>query len=175
MARVPAELREHILAFWRGHSEAWKLSGVTQREYCEEHSISLKSFGNWRAQLKRIALAGHHARWGHYPRLRKVPEILSHMANHVAKRGLSPRVNPRAKTVPNPRAKAPVLVAAKPSCGRRQFSDDAKRHIVAETCRPGASASDIARRYGLDLRLLRRWRKAFGSALSVSRISGGRP
>lgn len=58
MGRVPNELREHILAFWRGHSEAWKLSGLTQREYCEEHNISLKSFGNSRAQLKRIALAG---------------------------------------------------------------------------------------------------------------------
>lgn len=167
MARVPNELREHILAFWRGHSEAWKLSRLTQREYCERHNISLKCFGNWRAQLKRIALAGAQARWGHYPRLRKVQDVLGHMA--------SPRVNPRAKTVPNPRAKAPVPVAAKPSNGRRQFSDDAKRHIVAEACRPGASASDIARRYGLDLRLLRRWRKAFDPALSVNRIYGGRP
>ncbi len=167
MGRVPAELREHILAFWRGHSEAWKLSGLTQREYCEEHNISLKCFGNWRAQLKRMALAGPHARWGHYPRLRKVQEVLSHMP--------SPRVNPRAKAVPNPRAKALVPAAAKPPSGRRQFSDDAKQRIVAETFRPGASASDIARRYGLDLRLLRRWRKAFGGALSVSRIGGGRP
>lgn len=33
MARVPAELREHILAFWRGHSEAWKLSGLTQTRH----------------------------------------------------------------------------------------------------------------------------------------------
>lgn len=61
MERVPTRLREHILAFWRGHSEAWKLSGPPQREYCEDRNISLKSFGNWRAQLKRIALAGPRA------------------------------------------------------------------------------------------------------------------
>jgi hypothetical protein len=45
MPRVPTELREYILAFWRGHSEAWKLSGLTQRAYCEQQGISLKNFG----------------------------------------------------------------------------------------------------------------------------------
>jgi hypothetical protein len=71
MSRVPAELREQILAYWRGHSEAWKLSGLTQQEYCARHNITLKNFGNWRAQLKRVALMGPQARWGHYPRLRR--------------------------------------------------------------------------------------------------------
>lgn len=32
MPRVPAELREQVLAYWRGHSEAWKLSGLTQKD-----------------------------------------------------------------------------------------------------------------------------------------------
>ncbi|MGH7870280.1 MAG: transposase [Candidatus Dormibacteraceae bacterium] len=39
---------------------------------------------------------------------------------------------------------------------RREFCDELKQRIVMETSRPGASASEIARRYGLDLRLLRR-------------------
>ena len=89
MARVRAELRDHILGYWRGHSEAWRLSELTQREYCEQHGISLKNFGNWRGQLKRIAIAGPDARWGHYPRLRHMTEHMSkHMpemrASHVA-------------------------------------------------------------------------------------------
>ena len=168
MARVPNELREYILAFWRGHSEAWKLSGLTQREYCDKHNISLKCFGNWRAQLKRIALAGSEARWGHYPRLRKVPEVLGHMANHMAKRG----ANHMAKRAPRAPATAnPIL----PPSGRRQFSDAVKQRIVAESCRPGASISDIARRYGLGLRLLFRWRKVYGAAPSPGQPAGDQP
>jgi len=30
MPRVPAELHEQVLAYWRGHSEAWKLSGLAE-------------------------------------------------------------------------------------------------------------------------------------------------
>lgn len=150
MPRIPVELHDQVLAYWRGHSEAWKLSGLTQKGYCERHGISLKSFGNWRAQLKRIALAGPGARWGRYPRLRRT------MAD------LSPRVNPRAKTGVNPRATAAIPAAVPPRGKRRQFSEELKQRVVAETRRPGASASDIARRYGLDLRMLRRWRQAYG-------------
>ena len=69
--------------------------------------ISLKNFGNWRAQPKRIALMGAHARRGHYPRLR------STLAD------LSPRVNPRAKSGVNPRATTPPPAAVSPP-GRRR-------------------------------------------------------
>jgi hypothetical protein len=70
MARLRVEVRERVRAYWRGHSEAWELSGLTQREYCERNGVSLKNLGNWRAQLKREAAVGHRARWGRYPRLR---------------------------------------------------------------------------------------------------------
>jgi hypothetical protein len=50
-------------SFWRGHFEVWELSGLTQREHCERHGLSLKNFGNWRAQLKREDAAGPKARW----------------------------------------------------------------------------------------------------------------
>lgn len=93
MARVPVELREQILAYWRGHSAAWKLSGLTQREYCERHNISLKNFGNWRAQLKRVALAGPRARRGHYPRLRRVPGDVSHVVTGRAEYRRSKRLD----------------------------------------------------------------------------------
>jgi hypothetical protein len=62
--------REAVRALWHGHFEAWRLSGLTQREYCEQHGLSLKSFGNWRGQLKREDVAGRDARWGRHPRLR---------------------------------------------------------------------------------------------------------
>jgi hypothetical protein len=38
------EERPRARAFWRSHFEVWELSGLTQREYCERHGLSLKSF-----------------------------------------------------------------------------------------------------------------------------------
>ena len=57
---MPFRLEERgpTRAFWRSHFEVWKLSGLTQREYCERHGLSLKSFGNWRGQLKREDAVG---------------------------------------------------------------------------------------------------------------------
>lgn len=140
MPRVRTELREQTLGFWRGHSEAWKASGLTQKEYCEQQGISLKNFGNWRAQLKRIEIAGPEARWGHYPRLR-------------------PRSGPRA----SPRTTERPEDIIPPRGGRREFSDDFKQRIVAETCKPGASVSAVAKKYRITTSLLFRWRAALGA------------
>lgn len=38
-------------AFWRAHHEAWRRSDLNQREYCAAQGISLKAFGNWRANF----------------------------------------------------------------------------------------------------------------------------
>src|SRR6185312_17083247 len=108
MSRVPVELREQVLGYWRGHSEAWTLSGLTQKEYCEQHKISLKNFGNWRAQLKRVALMGSEARWGHYPRLR------------TTSADLSPG-NPRATAGVSPRVRRSVPAGVQPAGKRREF------------------------------------------------------
>lgn len=43
---------------------------------------------------------------------------------------------------------------------RRSWSRDAKRRIVDETFRPGASVADVARRHGLNANLVFNWRKA---------------
>jgi transposase-like protein len=66
-----------------------------------------------------------------------------------------------------------VPAAVPPPGKRRQFSEELKQRVVAETHRPGASASDIARRYGLDLRLLRRWRKVY--ATELNQLAGDQP
>lgn len=145
---MPLRLEERgpTRAFWRSHFEVWKLSGLTQREYCERHGLSLKNFGNWRGQLKREDAVGPQARWGRYPRLRP---------------GDSPMANPMASPMAKATVKrAPPLVTG--SERRRQFSEEAKRRIVGEASRPGGSLSEVARRYGIDLRLLFRWRRALG-------------
>src|SRR5215475_4487230 len=139
MARLRIEERDGVRSFWRGHFEAWELSGLTQREYCSQHGIALKSFGNWRGQMKREAIAVHRARWGHYPRLRPIS---------------GPMSGPMHKEQPTD------LIA--PRGGRRQFSEEIKRRVVDETCQPGASVSAVARRYRVTTSLLFRWRATLG-------------
>ena len=43
---------------------------------------------------------------------------------------------------------------------RRSFSEADKRRIVEEAGQPGASLSEVARRYGIAARVLFRWRPA---------------
>ena len=64
MGRLRLHEREAVRALWRGHFEAWRLSGLTQREYCERHGLSLKSFGNQRGPLKHEDVAGRDAPLG---------------------------------------------------------------------------------------------------------------
>jgi transposase-like protein len=52
----------------------------------------------------------------------------------------------------------PIVPPARPG-HRRRFSDADRRHILAEAARPGASVSEVARRYGIERRVLFRWRQ----------------
>lgn len=131
-------------AFWRAHHEAWMRSGLNQREYCQVHDLPLKAFGNWRAMFKaepkpKIAkLLYRRGDLSH--RLSHSPShSLSHMTNEPAALGL---------TVPPPR-----------DGRRRKFTVDDKRRILAEAERSGASTSEVARRYGIAVRVLFRWKQ----------------
>jgi hypothetical protein len=111
LGRLRLHEREATRALWRGHFEAWRRSGLTQREYCERHGLSLKSFGNWRGQLKREDAAGSNARWGRHPRLR-------HM------------VSPRANPVANEAADRVPPVVTRPGRRRQRTSDTSSRRPV---------------------------------------------
>jgi hypothetical protein len=78
---LPLDEGEPVRTFWQSHF-AWKASGLTQREYCEQNGLSLKNLGNWRAQLKQEAWAARQARWARHQRLR---HMVSHMASHRAR------------------------------------------------------------------------------------------
>src|SRR5450432_920665 len=47
--------------------------------------------------------------------------------------------------------------------GRRVWSDDEKRRIIAETFAPGASVSIVARRHDLNANMLFTWRRQIGA------------
>jgi transposase len=130
-------------AFWRAHHEAWRRSDLNQREYCAAHGIPLKAFGNWRAKFKAEP----------QPAERKLlyrRSGLSHRLSHTLSHSLS-----HMTTDPLSR---PIVPPAREG-HRRAFSDEDKRRIVEEAAQPGASLSEVARRYGIAARVLFRWKQ----------------
>lgn len=131
-------------AFWRAHHEAWKRSDLNQRQYCEAEGIPLKAFGNWRAKFKAEP----------QPPPRKLlyrRAGLSHRLSHTVSHRLSHMTNGSPE---------PTLIVPPARDGhRRSFSEADKRRVVEEAGQPGASLSEVARRYGIAARVLFRWRQ----------------
>ncbi len=130
--------------FWRAHHEAWRQSELNQREYCEAQGIPLKAFGNWRAKFKAEP----------QPPARKLlfrRGGLSHPLSHSLSHSLSHMTN----GLPEP---GPIVPPAREG-HRRRFSEADKRQIVEEAVQPGASLSEVARRYGIAARVLFRWKQ----------------
>lgn len=137
-------------AFWRAHHEAWKRSDLNQREYCEVHSLSLKAFGNWRAKFKAEPEAPVrkllYRRGG-----------ISHTPSHRHSHTFGPTIS--HVTYPSLELDEAPVVPPVRSGHRRRFTDAQRAHILAEAARPGASVSEVARRYGIARRVLCRWRQ----------------
>lgn len=132
--------------FWRAHHEAWKRSSLNQREYCEVQRIPQKAFENWRQIFRRepepAPLKLLHRRSG-----------LSHSLNHT--------LSHRAYST------SPIAVPPARDGRRRRFSDVDRQRLVAEADQPGSNLSEVARRHGLDRRMLLRWKQDLAAAKAV--------
>ena len=150
MADNPLTRARYGEAFWRAHHEAWKRSDLNQREYCEAQGLSLKAFGNWRAKFKAEPQPAPrkllYRRGG-------VSHSLSHTPSHALSHRLSHVTYPYSEPSP-----CPIVPPPRPG-HRRRFSEADRRHILAEAAKPGASVSEVARRYGIARRVLYRWRQ----------------
>jgi hypothetical protein len=145
-------------AFWRAHHEAWKRSDLNQRQYCEAEGIPLKAFGNWRAIFK--AEPQPPERKLLYRRRRLSPPLSPSLSPPF-----SPPLSPRAY----PSSRPEGLIVPRPRYGhRRRFGDADKRRILEATAQPGASAAEVARRYGIDRRVLRRWKQDLAPPVFVT-------
>lgn len=139
--------------FWRAHHEAWMRSDLNQREYCELHGLPLKRFENWRAIFKAEPQPSA-------PKLLYRRGGLSHTLSHSLSHSLSPMTNEAMTAGP---------IVPPPRDGhRRKFTDADKRRILAQAERPGASLSEVARRYGIAARVLFRWKQDLTTATFVA-------
>jgi hypothetical protein len=137
-------------AFWRAHHEAWKRSDLNQREYCEAQGIPRKAFENWRAKFKAEPQPPERKL---LYRRRRLSHLLSPQLSHPLSPVTYPSSWPEGPIVPRPR-----------EGHRRRFSEADKRRILAEAARPGASIAEVARRYGIARRVLRRWKQELAAA-----------
>ena len=132
-------------AFWRAHHEAWKRSDLNQRQYCEAQGIPRKAFENWRAQFKAEP---------------QPPERKLLYRRRPLSPPLSPPVSPPISPGTYPSSQLAGPIVSRPREGhRRRFSDGDKQRILQEAAQPGASAAEVARRYGIAQRVLRRWKQ----------------
>jgi hypothetical protein len=140
-------------AFWRAHHEAWKRSDLNQRQYCECHGLPQKAFENWRQKFKAEP----------EPSQRKLLYRRSQLSPP-----LSPPVSPPLSPGDLSLLAAGTPIVPRPREGhRRRFSEADKASILAEAARPGASAANVARRYGIDRRVLRRWKQELAPPVFV--------
>jgi hypothetical protein len=136
-------------AFWRAHHEAWKRSDLNQRQYCEAEGIPLKAFGNWRAKFKA----------GPQPPERKLLYRRRGLSHPLSPPLSHPLRHPLSHlTYPSSWSGGPIV--PRPREGhRRRFSEADKRRILEEAAQGGTSVAEVARRYGIDRRVLRRWKQ----------------
>ena len=146
--------------FWRSHHEAWKRSDVNQREYCEAQGIPLKAFGNWRARFKAEPQPPERKL---LYRRRGLSHTLSHSLSHPLSHVTYPSSWSEAPVVPPPR-----------DGHRRRFNEADKRRILEEAAQPGASVAETARHYGIDRRVLCRWKQELTPA-GIHRGADHRP
>lgn len=83
---------------------------------------------------------------------------VSHSFSHTPSHSLSHVTYPSSESSPNP-----IVLPARAG-HRRRFSEADRRHILAEAAEPGASISEVARRYGIARRVLCRWRQEQAAA-----------
>jgi transposase len=144
-------------AFWRAHHEAWKRSDLNQRQYCQAEGIPLKAFGNWRAIFKAEPQATERKLL--YRRRGLSPPLSPQ---------LSPPLSPPLSPGTYPSSSAGPIVPRPREGHRRRFNDADKRQILDQAGQDGASTAEIARRYGIDGRVLRRWKQELAAPTFVS-------
>lgn len=138
-------------AFWRAHHEAWKRSDLNQREYCKAHGLPQKAFENWRQKFRVEP---------------QPPERKLLYRRRPLSPPLSPPVSPLISPGAYPSSQLASPIVPRPREGhRRRFSDADKHRILEEAARPGTSAADVARRYGIARRLLRRWKQELAATV----------
>ncbi len=110
----------------------------------------MKAFGNWRAKFKAEPQPPvRKLLWRRGGANHSLSHTLNHSLSHTVSHVTYPSFEPSS---------GPIVPPARTG-HRRRFSAADRCHILTEADQPGASISEVARRYGLARRVLCRWRQ----------------
>jgi len=126
--------------FWQAHVDACRVSGETQKIYCERHGIGPKTFRKWRA---RLAGAAHVIAAESEPHGGEV--------KGGAKEFFSPSFD-------GPSDRAQVMDLLTNPRFRRTWTPEQRQQIVIDALRSGMSIERFARMSGLTPSVVYRWR-----------------
>lgn len=127
--------------FWQAHVDACRVSGETQKTYCERHGIAPKTLRTWRTRLAGAARA-----------IAADGDPHGVEVNGGAKELFSPSVDGSSdharlvELLTNPRS-------------RRTWTLEQRQQIVIDALRSGLSIERFARRSGLTPSVVYRWRQ----------------
>ncbi len=127
--------------FWLAHVDACRISGETQKTYCERHGLGPKTFRKWRS---RLAGATHMAAAEGEPHGDEV--------RGGAKEVFSPSLNSPPDRVQR------VDLFTNPRC-RRTWTPEQKQQIVMDALRSGLPIERFARMSGLTPSVVHRWKQ----------------
>ncbi len=127
--------------FWQTHVDACRVSGITQKAYCERHGIAPKTFRTWRA---RLAGAAH--------------VIAAEGEPHGAgvKGGAREFFSP---SFDGPSDRAQLVDLLTNPRFRRTWTPEQRQQIVIDALRSGMSIERFARMSGLTPSVVYRWRE----------------
>ena len=59
MNTIPVEDRGSRRRFWERHVESWRLSNLSQAQYCRRHGLSPQSFSYWKNRIELSSPMSH--------------------------------------------------------------------------------------------------------------------
>jgi len=124
--------------FWQAHVDACRVSGITQKAYCERNGITPKTFRAWRTRLAGATGIDGEPHGGE--------------VREGAKEFLSPSFD-----TPSDQARLVELLTN--PCFRRTWTPEEKQQIVIDALRSGMSINRFARISGLTPSVLYHWKQ----------------
>ena len=127
--------------FWQAHIDACRVSGDTQKTYCERHGIGSKSFRRWRSRLSGAA---------------SMAAVESEPHRGGVRGGAEKVFSPSLSSFPGRVQRVDLFT--NPRC-RRTWTPEQKQQIVMDALRSGLSIERFARMSGLAPSVVHRWKQ----------------
>jgi len=127
--------------FWQAHVDACRVSGETQKIYCERHGITAKTFRSWRMRLAAASCA--------------IPTDGALPAGDKARGGAKELSSPSSAVPFDPAPRTDLFTNPR---ARRTWTPEQRQQIVIDALRSGMSIERFARSSGLTPSVVHRWK-----------------